>query len=56
MSKQKETIISPIGQTKFKRLRKFKVSSMKPDDPIYSRGFVIGGKRLGASKPTSKKE
>ena len=56
MSKQKETITAPIGLKKFKRLRKLKHSTATPDDPIYSRGFVIGGKRLGASKPTSKKE
>ena len=37
------------------RLRKLKVSSAKPDDPIYSAGFIIGGKRLLGPKKSDDK-
>jgi len=55
MTKQK-WIIAPMTGEILPRVRNLKMKSATADSPIYSRGFVIGGKRLGASKPTSEKE
>ncbi|MFC1560561.1 hypothetical protein ACFL3W_01305 [Pseudomonadota bacterium] len=46
MSKQHRNILTPTGLPPRKPVRDSKISSMTADDPIYSRGYVIGGKRL----------
>jgi hypothetical protein len=60
MSKQKTRNTKPSIQTetpKRPRLRNLKVTSAAPDDPIYSVGFVVGGKRLqGPKQPESKSQ
>jgi len=38
----------PVGK-KTQTAKHLKMRSLPPDDPIYPRGFVIGGKRLGDS-------
>jgi hypothetical protein len=58
MSKQKTRNTKPSVQTeapKRPRLRNVKVTSAASDDPIYSVGFVVGGKRLQGPKQTESK-
>jgi hypothetical protein len=58
MPKQKAGKTKPsiqIEKPKRPRLRKLKVSSATPDSRIYSRGFVIGGKRLQGPRQTESK-
>ena len=51
----KQKVIKPNRNTRTKlpQLRNLKVTSATADDPIYSVGFVLGGKRLLGSKQAS---
>jgi hypothetical protein len=58
MPKQKAGKTKPsiqIEKPKRPRLRNVKVTFAAPDDPIYSVGFVVGGKRLQGPKQTESK-